>query len=62
MQVKIEPSFKAIQELVHKYASDKDAPNMYPLCATLPADFLVPTSVYLKLMARYSNVHVLVLK
>ena len=46
-KAKIQPSLPAVKDILGKFK--KDAPNIVPLCASLPGDLLTPSAAYLKI-------------
>ncbi|MCJ1309112.1 hypothetical protein MMC25_002767 [Agyrium rufum] len=52
LQIKIQPSLERIQEVLGGYNDHPQAPNLVPICATIPADLLTPSAAYLKISAR----------
>ncbi|MCJ1227197.1 hypothetical protein MMC12_003852 [Toensbergia leucococca] len=51
-QINIIPSLKLVGEVLSISEGSPRAPNLVPLCATIPADFLTPTLAYLKISAK----------
>lgn len=57
-QVNIQPSLEIIREVLSVSKNLPNAPNVVPLCATIPADFLTPTLAYVKISAKlFSRYH-----
>ncbi|KAK8220370.1 ADC synthase [Phyllosticta capitalensis] len=48
----IEPSLESARDLVASYVNSPNPPNLVPLCASISAEFLTPTSIYLKIASR----------
>ena len=55
MQPNIRPSLDEVQAILNDFKGQPKAPNLIPLCATLPADLLTPTSAYLKISDGYQQ-------
>lgn len=55
MQVFIQPSLEEVREAISISGSLPIAPNVVPLCATIPADFLTPSLAYIKISAKLVN-------
>ncbi|KAI9820612.1 MAG: hypothetical protein M1827_004981 [Pycnora praestabilis] len=51
-RVSIQPSIETARDIIAKSAGSPKAPNLVPLCATIPADLLTPSSAYLKISAK----------
>jgi anthranilate synthase component I len=51
VQIDIEPTLGKVEDVLSKFTSSSDAPNMVPLCASIPADLLTPTLAYLRISA-----------
>ena len=52
MQVNIQPSLETVQGVLANSKDSSKAPNLVPLCATIPADLLTPSLAYLKISAK----------
>jgi anthranilate synthase component I len=52
VQVAIEPTLDRVEDVLSHFRSSTQAPNLVPLCASIPADLLTPTLAYLKVSAR----------
>ncbi|KAI9844575.1 MAG: anthranilate synthase component 1 [Sclerophora amabilis] len=50
--ISIQPTFETVTELLSTITKDANAPNLVPLCASIPADLLTPSLAYLKLSAK----------
>lgn len=51
-QVTVQPDFDTVTAFLNQYAQDDpETPNVIPLFASIPAEFLNPSSAYLKLTA-----------
>ena len=50
--VKVQPSIEEVKKVLANLESHPKPPNLIPLCTTIPADILTPTSVYLKVSAK----------
>ena len=48
-QLKFEPSLDVVREIIEGARGNPKAPNIIPICTTIPADILTPTLAYLKL-------------
>ncbi|EPS45062.1 hypothetical protein H072_1054 [Dactylellina haptotyla CBS 200.50] len=48
-QIQVEPSFQTLSELIKANSQKENAPNVYPLCTSIPADLITPSGAYLKL-------------
>ncbi|KAK8170856.1 hypothetical protein BKA80DRAFT_258877 [Phyllosticta citrichinensis] len=48
----IEPSLESVRDIVASYIDSPNPPNLVPLCASISAEFLTPTSIYLKIASR----------
>lgn len=57
MATKIIPSLETVQEVLSASAGLSNPPNVVPLCATIPADFLTPSLAYVKISARSKSKH-----
>jgi anthranilate synthase component 1 len=53
MALSIQPSLAAVHDVLSKAADKDTGPNLIPLSATLSAEFLTPSSIYLNLAAQY---------
>jgi len=51
-QISIQPSLETVQEVLSTLNNTSTPPNLVPLCATIPSDFLTPETAYLKLSAK----------
>jgi hypothetical protein len=51
-QKNIQPSLETVQEIISASENSPRPPNLVPLCATIPSDFLTPETAYLKLSAK----------
>lgn len=51
-KVKVQPSLAEIESLLSSLNTHPKPPNLVPVCATIPADTLTPTLVYLKISAK----------
>ncbi|KAI9893482.1 MAG: hypothetical protein M1814_006779 [Vezdaea aestivalis] len=52
MKLDIQPPLSAIQNLVELSAKASNPPNVVPIFASIPADLLTPSAVYLKISAK----------
>ncbi|KAI9675095.1 MAG: hypothetical protein M1817_001503 [Caeruleum heppii] len=50
--VMVQPSIEVIEDTLATLCNAPRSPNLVPLCATIPADFLTPTLAYLKVSSR----------
>ena len=48
-QVSIQPGVATAEEVISKSFGNSKAPNLVPLCASIPADLLTPSLAYLKI-------------
>lgn len=48
----LQPTLKDVKDVLSKSKSASYAPNLVPLCASVPADLLTPTLAYLRISAR----------
>jgi len=53
MSISIEPSLATVRDVLSASSGLANPPNLVPLSATLSAEFLTPSSIYLKLAAQY---------
>jgi hypothetical protein len=53
MSLSIQPSLATVRDVLSAAAGKDSSPNLIPLSATLSAEFLTPSSIYLKLAAQY---------
>lgn len=53
-KILVQPDFATVVETIEKARADDlaNAPNIVPLVASFPAEFLNPSSAYLKLAAK----------
>ena len=51
-QVNIQPSLETVQQVLSTSKGSPKAPNLVPLCASIPADLLTPSLAYLKVSAQ----------
>lgn len=51
LQVAIEPTLERVEDVLSHFRSSSQAPNLVPLCASIPADLLTPTLAYLRVSA-----------
>lgn len=49
----IQPSLAIVRDILSEAASLSTPPNLLPLCTTISAEFLTPSSIYLKLKGQY---------
>ncbi|EME49795.1 anthranilate synthase-like protein [Dothistroma septosporum NZE10] len=49
--IAVQPSFEEVQEIVNNTQAWHNAPNLIPLCTSIPSEFLTPSSIYLKVAA-----------
>jgi anthranilate synthase component 1 len=54
MQIKVQPELPTVAETIAKARAEdaSTAPNVVPLVASFPAEFMNPSSAYLKLSAK----------
>ncbi|KAB2579783.1 Anthranilate synthase component I PabB-like protein [Lasiodiplodia theobromae] len=45
----IEPSLDTVREVLASHANTPNPPNLVPVCSSISAEFLTPTSIYLKI-------------
>ncbi|KAI9682665.1 MAG: hypothetical protein M1829_006652 [Trizodia sp. TS-e1964] len=50
-RLKFEPSLEAVKEVLVSTAASPVAPNLVPLCTSIPADLLTPSLAYLRVAA-----------
>ncbi|KAF2089884.1 anthranilate synthase component I [Saccharata proteae CBS 121410] len=48
----IEPSLDTVREVLSSYAETPNPPNLVPICHSISAEFLTPSSIYLKVAAK----------
>ncbi|MCJ1301234.1 hypothetical protein MMC08_004033 [Hypocenomyce scalaris] len=51
-RVNIQPSLETVQQVLSTSKGSPKAPNLVPLCASIPADLLTPSLAYLKVSAQ----------
>jgi len=54
-QIKIQPSLDTVKEIVGSFSGSDRAPNIAPICASIPADLLTPSLAFLKVSAKSVN-------
>lgn len=52
LQIAVQPSLAEVQRIVDGSKSFANAPNLIPICCSIPSEFLTPSSIYLKVAAR----------
>lgn len=52
IQVLVQPSLATVEEVLAASADFSKPPNLVPLCASISAEFLTPSSIYLKIAAK----------
>ncbi|KAI9741157.1 MAG: hypothetical protein M1834_002870 [Cirrosporium novae-zelandiae] len=55
LEIKIQPAFEAVEEIVHLSSKISKPPNLVPLCASIPADLLTPSAAYLKVSTKVKS-------
>ncbi|KAA6415136.1 MAG: anthranilate synthase component i [Lasallia pustulata] len=51
-RVSVQPSLETVQQVLSSSKGSPKAPNLVPLCASIPADLLTPSLAYLKVSAQ----------
>jgi len=51
-KIAVQPSIETIQQLLKESATSATKPNLVPVCASISAEFLTPSSIYLKISAQ----------
>lgn len=49
--IAVQPSLADVQKIIDDSKSFANAPNLIPICTSIPSEFLTPTSIYLKVAA-----------
>jgi len=52
IQIAVQPSIETIQQLLKETSISTVKPNLVPICASVSAEFLTPSSIYLKVSAQ----------
>ena len=55
LQTKILPTLETVQDVLALSKGSPKAPNIVPLCASMPADLLTPSLAYLKISAKFDH-------
>lgn len=56
-QAKVLPALEDVRDIVTAGRKLSDPPNLVPLCASFPSEFLTPASIYLKVSAASKSDH-----
>ncbi|KAF2228182.1 anthranilate synthase-like protein component I [Elsinoe ampelina] len=56
-KVKVLPSIQDVQEIFESGKALQNPPNLIPLCASFPSEFLTPSAIYLKVSAASKSDH-----
>lgn len=55
LEIKIQPSLDTVKEILVGFKGSAQAPNIVPICASIPADLLTPSLAFLKISAQSVN-------
>jgi anthranilate synthase component 1 len=51
-QIVVQPSLDTIREVLAAAVTSPNPPNLVPVFSSIPAEFLTPSSIYLKVSAK----------
>jgi len=51
-KINAQPTLEVAEELIRTNAKLSNPPNLIPLCTSISAEFLTPSSIYLKLSSQ----------
>jgi anthranilate synthase component 1 len=51
-QIVVQPSLDTIREVLAASVTSPNPPNLVPVFSSIPAEFLTPSSIYLKVSAK----------
>ena len=52
VQLNVQPSLDTVREVVQDSAAFSNPPNLVPIVSSIPAEFLTPSLIYLRVSAR----------
>ena len=52
-QIGVTPTLETVQNALKASSASSTAPTLVPMCASLSAEFLTPSSIYLKISSKY---------